>query len=115
MTVKRIVANLATEDVAGVAAFYRDLFDLDVLMDMGWIATLGASDPAPVQISVASQGGSDTAVPDISVEVDDVDAVLEKARTMGCAIEYGPVDEPWGARRFYLRDPAGKLVNVLSH
>ena len=24
-----------------------------------------------------------------------------------------PADEPWGVRRFFLRDPAGTLVNVL--
>ena len=24
-------------------------------------------------------------------------------------------DEDWGVRRFYLKDPAGKLLNVLSH
>jgi len=27
----------------------------------------------------------------------------------------GPAHEPWGVRRFFVRDPFGKLVNVLSH
>jgi lactoylglutathione lyase len=30
-------------------------------------------------------------------------------------VEYGPVDEPWGVRRFFVRDPAGTLVNILMH
>jgi hypothetical protein len=30
-------------------------------------------------------------------------------------IEYGPVDEHWGVRRFFVRDPFGKLVNILVH
>jgi hypothetical protein len=30
-------------------------------------------------------------------------------------IEYGPVSEPWGVRRFFVRDPLGKLVNILEH
>jgi hypothetical protein len=30
-------------------------------------------------------------------------------------VEYGPADEPWGVRRFFVRDPVGKLVNILSH
>jgi catechol 2,3-dioxygenase-like lactoylglutathione lyase family enzyme len=34
---------------------------------------------------------------------------------MGIAIAYGPADEPWGVRRFYVRDPFGKLINILSH
>jgi hypothetical protein len=33
----------------------------------------------------------------------------------GFPAEYGPVDEPWGVRCFYVRDPCGKLVNILSH
>ena len=31
------------------------------------------------------------------------------------AIEYGPADEPWGVRRFYVRDPFGRLINILMH
>ncbi|HYN27676.1 MAG TPA: glyoxalase, partial [Burkholderiales bacterium] len=23
--------------------------------------------------------------------------------------------EPWGVRRFYVRDPFGKLINILQH
>jgi hypothetical protein len=33
----------------------------------------------------------------------------------GVKVEYGPVAEPWGVRRFYVRDPFGKLVNILVH
>ncbi len=35
--------------------------------------------------------------------------------TAGFKIEYELTDEPWGVRRFYVRDPFGKLVNILSH
>lgn len=31
------------------------------------------------------------------------------------AVAYGPVAEPWGVRRAYLRDPEGNLINVLCH
>jgi len=68
-----------------------------------------------VQVSFASQGGSDTPVPDLSIEVDNVDAALQGMREAGFQIEYGPADEPWGVRRFYVRDPFGKLINILSH
>jgi hypothetical protein len=30
-------------------------------------------------------------------------------------LEYGPVREPWQVRRFYVRDPLGRLVNILVH
>ncbi len=54
-------------------------------------------------------------MPDISIEVDDLDAVLRRAAAAGLSIEYGPTDEPWGVRRFYLRDPFGRLINILVH
>jgi catechol 2,3-dioxygenase-like lactoylglutathione lyase family enzyme len=115
MTVLRIVANLTASDPQAMAAFYGDLLGLDLLMDSGFITTVGSTTDAPVQMSLANEGGSGTPVPAVSVEVDDLDAVLTRARKMGCAISYGPVIEPWGVRRFYLRDPAGTLVNVLTH
>jgi catechol 2,3-dioxygenase-like lactoylglutathione lyase family enzyme len=115
MKVKRIVANVEAPDVSAAKAFYRDVLGLDVLMDLGWIATYGSRQKMSVQISFMSEGGSDTPVPDISIEVDDVDAVLVRVRAAGFAIVYGPADEPWGVRRFYVRDPFGKLVNILAH
>jgi len=115
MKVKRIVANIATGNVAAAAAFYRDLLGLELLMDHGWLATYGCGETMRVQVGVASQGGSDTPVPDLSVEVDDVDEALARMRAAGIAIEYGPADEPWGVRRFYVRDPFGRLLNILEH
>lgn len=115
MKVKRIVANIATPDPARAAVFYKDVLGLDLLMDHGWIRTYGAQADMPVQLSVASEGGSGTPVPDLSIEVDDVDTALSRMTAAGFAIEYGPVDEPWGVRRFYVRDPFGKLVNILAH
>ena len=115
MKVRRVVANIPADDISAARRFYGDLLGLDVLMDHGWIATYGSREQMTVQISVATQGGSDTPVPDLSIEVDDVDAALERMREAGIAIEYGPADEPWGVRRFYVRDPFGKLVNILAH
>ena len=67
------------------------------------------------EFSVATEGGSGTAVPDISVEVDDLDEALRRVRAADLAIEYGPADEDWDVRRFYVRDPFGRLVNILAH
>jgi catechol 2,3-dioxygenase-like lactoylglutathione lyase family enzyme len=115
MKVKRIVANIGTQDVACARSFYQDVLGLDLLMDQGWIQTFGSGAAMSVQVSVASEGGSGTPVPDLSIEVDDVDAALERMKAAGFPIEYGPANEPWGVRRFYVRDPFGKLVNVLAH
>jgi catechol 2,3-dioxygenase-like lactoylglutathione lyase family enzyme len=64
---------------------------------------------------LAAEGGSGTPVPDLSIEVDDLDEVQRRALEAGFSIEYGPVHEPWGVTRFYVRDPFGRLVNILAH
>ena len=115
MRVKRIVANVETADPAAVTGFYKEILGLDLLMDHGWIATYGAGGTMPLQVSFASEGGSGTPVPRLSIEVDDVDAAYAAVVKGGYAVEYGPADEPWGVRRFFVRDPAGTLVNILMH
>ena len=115
MTVRRIVANIATRDLAAARRFYGDVLGLDIVMDHGWIITYGSQEKMTVQVSVMAEGGSGTPVPDLSIEVDDVDAALAGMKEAGFAIEYGPADEPWGVRRFYVRDPFGRLVNILRH
>jgi len=115
MKVLRIVANIAAPDPAEAARFYGKLLGLEALMDHGWIVTYGSAQTMTVQVSVASEGGSGTRVPDLSIEVDDLDQVLQRVQRAHIPIEYGPVSEPWGVRRFYVRDPFGKLVNILSH
>ena len=54
-------------------------------------------------------------MPQLSIEVDDVDAVHSKAQQLGLEIVYDITNEPWGVRRFYVRDPFGTIVNILAH
>jgi catechol 2,3-dioxygenase-like lactoylglutathione lyase family enzyme len=115
MRVKRIVANIQTSDLAAAKRFYEDALGLEILMDLGWIVTYGSGEMALTQISVATQGGSGTPLPDLSIEVDDLDEALLRMKNAGFPIVYGPADEPWGVRRFYVRDPFGKLVNIVAH
>lgn len=115
MTVLRIVANIATDSIADVRKFYSDLFGLDAVMDHGWLVTLASGERAMTQIGIASEGGSGTPVPDLSIEVDDVDAAYRRAKAMGCKVVYDLTDEPWRVRRFFIADPTGKVLNVLSH
>jgi catechol 2,3-dioxygenase-like lactoylglutathione lyase family enzyme len=117
MRVKRIVTNIATEApfISEAKRFYGDIFGLDILMDLGWITTYGSKTKMDVQISIMTEGGSGTPVPDLSIEVDDLDAALERVRNAGIGLVYGPAAEPWNVRRFFVRDPLGKLVNVLQH
>lgn len=115
MKVQRIVANLATDDLTAADTFYRDVLGLELVMDHGWLRTYASHASMTTQLGVATQGGSDTPVPDLSIEVDDLAEALRRVEAAGIAIEYGPADEPWGVRRFYVLDPFGRLVNILMH
>ncbi|PWV98775.1 extradiol dioxygenase family protein [Hoeflea marina] len=117
MTVRRIVANISVPEDGLEAArrFYGGVLEMDVAMDLGWIVTFHSDATTTPQLSVASQGGSGTPVPELSVEVDDLDAVRRRAVAAGYEVEYGPVTESWGVRRFFVRDPFGRLVNILCH
>jgi catechol 2,3-dioxygenase-like lactoylglutathione lyase family enzyme len=113
MAVKRIVSNIALPQVDVARSFYGTVLGLEVVMDLGWILTFAAQDArgAP-QISIASEGGSGTPVPDLSIEVDNLDEAHQRVVTAGLSIEYGPTQEPWGVTRFYVRDPFGRLVLI---
>lgn len=116
MAVRRIVANIATPDPGKAGAFYEELLGLRVVMNHGWIVTFASDEvQARPQVSFASEGGGGTLVPDLSIEVDDVDGIYARAVESGFEIVHSIRDEPWGVRRFFVRDPFGRIVNILSH
>ncbi len=49
----------------------------------------------------------------LTLETEDVDAECDRLADLGVEILHGPVDEPWGQRRFLIRDPAGVWVDVV--
>jgi catechol 2,3-dioxygenase-like lactoylglutathione lyase family enzyme len=115
MKVKRIVSDVGVPDPAAAKRFYQGILGLDVLMDLGWIVTYGSRETMSIQISFMTEGGSGAPVPDLSIEVDDLDAAIARVKKAKLPIEYGPTSEPWGVRRFFVRDPFGKLLNILVH
>jgi catechol 2,3-dioxygenase-like lactoylglutathione lyase family enzyme len=115
MAVTRIVPDLTSSSLAEATAFYVDVLGLRVVMDHGWIVTL--SDPArpEVQLSLMTHDATAPVVPVASIEVEDVDAAYRSAERRGAEIVHPLTDEPWGVRRFFVRDPDGNVVNVLGH
>ena len=115
MTVINITRNIAAPDPAAAQAFYGELLGLGRIMDLGWMATYAAPAAGPVQISVMREGPGGAPVPDLSIEVDDTDAVHARAVAAGTEILLSLRDESWGVRRFFLRDPFGQTVSIFSH
>ncbi|MEE9434237.1 MAG: VOC family protein [Sphingorhabdus sp.] len=115
MTVLRIVADFQADDPQTESRFYRELLDLDVVMDQAFIVTLASGETMAPQMSLMTEGGSGAPVPAMSIEVDNIDAVYERAKRLNMEIVYTLTEEPWGVRRFFARDPAGRIINLLQH
>lgn len=114
MAVRRVVPNIQSEDVHGSREFYG-LLGFEEVMNHGWIMTLASPSSPAAQISLMTDDRTAPVAPDLSIEVEDVDAAYAVLRESGAEIVYPLRDEEWGVRRFFVRDPGGRVVNVLGH
>lgn len=116
MAVRRVVPNLQAPDPPQAKAFCEDVLGLQLVMDQGWVVTYAAPGDPAAQLTFISEDASAPVAPHVSVEVDDVDAAYAAAQAAGHEIVHPLTDEPWGVRRFFVREPAsGAVVNVLTH
>ena len=115
MTVKRIVPDIKSKHLDTSRQFYVDVLGLEVAMDMGFIVTLVSPSNPTAQVSLMRDDDSSTILPQISIEVADVDDVHSRAVSRGLKIVYPLTNEPWGVRRFFVTDSNGTIINVLCH
>lgn len=115
MGIRRAVPARTSADLAQSRAFYGDLLGFAVGMDMGWIVNFVSPDTPTAQVIVMEEDRSAEVQPDMTVEVDDVDRLHDRAVELGYAVVHPLTDEPWGVRRFFVRDPDGTVVNVMMH
>ena len=115
MSIRRVVPDIKSKDLAQSRAFYVDFLGFEMAMDMGFVMTFVSPSNPTAQISVVRDDGGPALLPDVSVEVADVDQVHARAVERGLQIVYPLTDEPWGVRRFFVVDPNGTILNVMSH
>ena len=115
MAVRRVVPDLQSRSMVDAKAFYTGVLGLRVVMDHGWIVTLADPQRPEVQVSLMTHDATAPVVPVASIQVDDVDAAYRAARAAGAEIVHELTDEPWGVRRFFVRDPDGHVINILAH
>jgi catechol 2,3-dioxygenase-like lactoylglutathione lyase family enzyme len=113
---------LMTDDVAGVAAFYKSHFRFRPLFESDWYVHLQSSEDPGVNLGLVA-GDHETIPPEargrasgllINFEVEDVDSVYERIVAAGLPILLALRDEPFGQRHFITRDPTGVLIDVVK-
>ncbi|MFE5894198.1 VOC family protein [Streptomyces sp. NPDC056468] len=117
MTIRRIMPDfqVGSEEQMETSRDFYGLLGFEEVMHMGWVMTLASPANPTAQISFFTAERTAPVVPDLSVEVEDVDAVYAQVLASGAEIVRELRDEEWGVRRFFVRDPNGRVVNVLSH
>jgi catechol 2,3-dioxygenase-like lactoylglutathione lyase family enzyme len=114
--------TLFVEDLAATTAFYADALGLrrvhedesSAVFDLGnTLINLLAVQEAPDLIAPAPVAGPDAGVRcQLTVWVEDADAVCRHLRARGVTLLNGPQDRPWGQRTAAFRDPAGHVWEV---
>jgi catechol 2,3-dioxygenase-like lactoylglutathione lyase family enzyme len=119
MDLRRAIPVVRTADPAASRRFYEEFLGFEVRMEQDGMLMLAS--PAVPTTQVILGWDSPTAMDDalltvdLSVEVDDVDSAYAAAQADGLEIVRTIRDEPWGIRRFFVRDPGGQVVNVAMH
>ncbi|HEX7135307.1 MAG TPA: VOC family protein [Iamia sp.] len=123
-TIPQFSATVLATDTAALRDLYVDLFDLDVVTDIGWFVSLSRPDagwelclwdPEHATVPAVARPPADgAAAPLLAFVVDDVDALEQAARARGVEVVAPAVDEPWGQRHAFLRDPVGTVIDVVQ-
>lgn len=100
MSVRRIVPDFRVaaegEDSMSTNADFYGLLGFEEVMNQGWVMTLASPSNPSAQISFLTEERTAPVVPDLSVEVEDVDAVWAEVVASGAEIVRELRDEEWG-------------------
>jgi catechol 2,3-dioxygenase-like lactoylglutathione lyase family enzyme len=104
---------------AEARAFYEGFLGFRVAMEEDGMLMFASTSTPTTQVIVAWPSAAavdpELLAVDVSIEVADVDAAYVLARSMDLELVRDICDEPWGIRRFFVRDPTGRTVNIASH
>lgn len=116
MRVTGVTTNLPVADIDTARGFYTDYLGLAVEeMNHGWVARYRTPDGrASVQLVTRDATSPHDSVMSVHVG-DDVDEAYAEALRRGYEIVHPLTDEPWGIRRFFVRDPDGNVLNIAGH
>lgn len=115
---RRIVPNIYSNDIEKSMQFYTEFLGMDLAMDMDWILTFVSKENKTAQISIFRNDKNkplDNSAIFLSIEVSNIDNWYEKAKKQKIEIVYPITNEDWEVRRFFIKDPNGVTINLLTH
>ena len=100
------------KDGGALQKFYADLFgwNIDAANPMNYGMTQGQDDGIGGGIT-ASQDGSSMVT--VYVSVDDLQAALDKAKSLGGQVVMPPMEVPGGPKIAQFKDPAGNVIGLM--
>lgn len=114
-SVRRIVADLPLVDRAGSVDFYVNHLSLRLAMDLEWVMNFVSPTAANVQLILIGDDLTGAVRPVATIEVANLDEVHHRLVESGFRIVHPLTTETWGVRRFFVEDPNGNVINVMSH
>ena len=112
----RVIADLTVADIEVSRTFYADFLGLSVeAFNLGWVARFETPD-GRANIQLVTRDATSVEDPVASVAVGDgIDEAYAEALRRGYEIVHPLTQEAWGVRRFFVRDPDGNVINIVSH
>jgi catechol 2,3-dioxygenase-like lactoylglutathione lyase family enzyme len=114
--------TLFVEDLEAARRFYRQVFELPVVFEDDssavfrfgeTLVNLLKASEGPGLVEPAGVASRDSGVRfQLTLGVDDVDAMCEKLKERGVDLLNGPMDRPWGIRTASFRDPGGHIWEI---
>ena len=122
MGLSRAIPVIATDQPDASRVFYEGVLGMRTAMEEDGFLMLASSSDPQIQIIVAwdSPSAWDPLALQLSLSVDvDTPEQLTEAHdacvAAGLDVIYPITDEPFGRRRFVVREPSGAAVNVACH
>ena len=125
MPIRDMYPLITAPDLDAVKTFYETHFDASAVFQANWFLMLVLPDEDGGARTLAFMTPDHPSRPPgpepfdgkgmiLTLQVDDAAAAFARAEARNAPIHYALADEPWGQRRFMLRDPAGMLLDVVE-
>ena len=109
----RLTPYLQVASLNASRAVYEGIFGLSSVHDDGERVVVYQDGGGTELIVLTHEIAASAPVPDLRIEVSDVDATYERVVSANLDVVYPLTDERW-ARRFFFKDVDGHVYNVLK-